>query len=162
MSDKYKNNDEYRSGVIERAKNNYQSIKYDIKYKTKANKRSHDFYYNVIKQNKEYYMNILKKRREWNKNNKDKLRIRSAKYRHKKLDSLVLLTQEEKQCVSDIFAKARKLGPDWHVDHIIPVSRGGTWHPDNLQIVLKSYNLKKNNKLESEFRPPLDCEIYKL
>jgi len=70
------------------------------------------------------------------------------------------LTQDEKQRVIDIYTRAKELGIDYQVDHIIPLSRGGLHHPDNLQIVLKSYNLQKNNKLESEFRKPLPFEVW--
>jgi len=34
-----------------------------------------------------------------------------------------------------------------HVDHIIPVSKGGLHHQDNLQVITKIENLKKGNKI---------------
>jgi 5-methylcytosine-specific restriction endonuclease McrA len=38
--------------------------------------------------------------------------------------------------------------PDGHeVDHIIPISRGGLHHQDNLQYLLKRDNRRKSNKL---------------
>jgi HNH endonuclease len=38
--------------------------------------------------------------------------------------------------------------PDGHeVDHIIPISKGGLHHPDNLQYLSRSENRKKSNKL---------------
>lgn len=35
-------------------------------------------------------------------------------------------------------------------DHIIPVSKNGSWNIDNLQIVLTGYNLVKGNEYEEE------------
>ena len=37
-------------------------------------------------------------------------------------------------------------GEEFHVDHLIPLSRGGLHHTDNFKIVPASYNLSKNNK----------------
>jgi len=38
-------------------------------------------------------------------------------------------------------------GIQHHVDHIIPLSKGGLHHPDNLQILTAEENLKKGAKL---------------
>lgn len=37
-----------------------------------------------------------------------------------------------------------------HIDHVLPVSRGGSDDMDNLQVLCKACNLAKSNKLESE------------
>lgn len=52
-------------------------------------------------------------------------------------------------------AKLREqmLGNAWHVDHVIPVSKGGTAHPENLQVVPASWNRKKSNKHSEWFFP---------
>ena len=34
-----------------------------------------------------------------------------------------------------------------HVDHIVPVSKGGQHHPDNLQVLTASENIKKRDKI---------------
>jgi len=41
----------------------------------------------------------------------------------------------------------------YHVDHVIPLSRGGTNYPDNLQILCVSCNCRKSSKLPSEWKP---------
>jgi 5-methylcytosine-specific restriction endonuclease McrA len=38
------------------------------------------------------------------------------------------------------------LGVTFHVDHIVPISKGGQHTPDNLQIVPAKWNLQKSNK----------------
>ena len=37
-----------------------------------------------------------------------------------------------------------------HVDHIMPVSKGGTWSPSNLAVACGHCNLSKNDKLPEE------------
>lgn len=56
------------------------------------------------------------------------------------------LTDEEKQKISDIYEESQKLGPDWHVDHIVPLSKNGPHYPDNLQIIPAVDNLSKGNR----------------
>ena len=38
-------------------------------------------------------------------------------------------------------------GVMYHVDHIVPISKGGQHHPDNLQVLTASENIKKSNKI---------------
>ncbi|MBK1969831.1 MULTISPECIES: HNH endonuclease [Brevundimonas] len=40
-------------------------------------------------------------------------------------------------------------GVRYHVDHIIPLSRGGLHHQDNLQVMRADFNLRKSNKTYS-------------
>ena len=47
--------------------------------------------------------------------------------------------------------RTRQTGKPWHVDHIIPVSKGGTSLPDNLQVVPAYWNRKKSNKHSERF-----------
>jgi hypothetical protein len=50
-------------------------------------------------------------------------------------------------------AKLRKqvCGEEWHVDHIIPVSKGGLCTHDNLQVVPAHWNRSKSNKHNGQF-----------
>ena len=56
------------------------------------------------------------------------------------------LAPELKQKVVDLYKECRAMGPDYEVDHIVPISLGGMHHPDNLQIVTRAYNRRKGNR----------------
>lgn len=47
--------------------------------------------------------------------------------------------------------REQMVGGDWHVDHIIPVSKGGTSQPNNIQVVPAVWNRKKSNKYSGHF-----------
>ena len=40
---------------------------------------------------------------------------------------------------------------DWHVDHIIPVSKGGLTTANNLQVVPANWNRRKSNVHNQKF-----------
>jgi hypothetical protein len=50
-------------------------------------------------------------------------------------------------------ARLRKVvvGGDWHIDHIVPVSKGGTSQPHNIQVVPAKWNRQKSNKHSERF-----------
>ena len=63
------------------------------------------------------------------------------------------LSKEELDRIYKIYERSRMLtemtGIQHHVDHIVPISKGGLHHPDNLQILTAEENLKKGAKLIS-------------
>jgi 5-methylcytosine-specific restriction endonuclease McrA len=111
----------------------------------------------------EYYQNNKERvaiyGAKYRKANPDKIAAKYARREVHKLNQTPVLTEAENQQVIDIYKKRKELGSNWHVDHAVPLSKGGLHHPDNLQIVLKKYNLQKGSKLN--FRLPTDTEIYK-
>ena len=57
----------------------------------------------------------------------------------------------DQQKINEIYCEAKQLieetGISYKVDHIIPISKGGKHHEDNLQIITMSENRKKHNKI---------------
>ena len=87
--------------------------------------------------------------RRWRHKNKNRLReYRNARLKLEKLDHL---TAEQAECVRLLYATAQALtescGTPFHVDHIIPLSKGGEHAPWNLQILPGSANCAKHDRL---------------
>ena len=95
--------------------------------------------------NKSYYHNnpSVKPRKNSQKASR---RIKEAAHKRE-------LSKEELDKIYKIYERSRMLsemtGIQHHVDHIIPLSKGGLHHPDNLQILTAEENLKKGAKLIS-------------
>jgi 5-methylcytosine-specific restriction endonuclease McrA len=75
-----------------------------------------------------------------------------AKYRARKKDAIPeSLTNDEWLRIKEIYAHRDHLNKttntQWHVDHIIPLNKGGKHHPDNLQVITAKENLKKSDKM---------------
>lgn len=93
-----------------------------------------------------------KSNKKWYGVNKHKSRASAASYRARKLNSIEKLTQSEYLKIKKIYEKCGRMNADdkdikYHVDHIIPLSKGGLHHPDNLQILKAVDNLRKGCKL---------------
>ena len=93
-------------------------------------------------------------RRASNKLSEARVQAR-LRYAHKKrsaaknmgeLDTLVLT-----EAVSLMRLRKSMSNTDWHVDHIIPVSKGGLTVHDNLQVVPALWNRQKSNKHQQRF-----------
>lgn len=91
---------------------------------------------------------IREKQRQYNKNNRAIRNAAEAKRQATKLNQTPVLTTEEQQTIKLYYKLSTSLGRDYHVDHIIPLSKGGLHHPDNLQILCASDNLSKSDKLD--------------
>ncbi len=67
-----------------------------------------------------------------------------------------------KQDIDDIYWKQngkcaycdKELNGKFSIDHILPVSRGGTNWPNNIALCCSSCNSSKNNKTIEEWKPP--------
>lgn len=101
---------------------------------------------------------VAERNRKWQIKNKDKFRAYTAKRRakeretggyHDEADILEHLLMQGWMCAS-CKCDLRKAG--YEVDHIIPVSKGGSSWPDNIQCLCRSCNRSKGNKLPEDWR----------
>jgi len=89
-------------------------------------------------------------RAKWNQQNPEKPRSISRNYRarkrgadgqHSSADVIRLLSAQRWKCAA---CKAELI--KYHVDHVVPLARGGSNGPDNLQILCPSCNCSKSDK----------------
>jgi len=86
---------------------------------------------------------------KWAKDNPGKVRAKAARYRALKL----LQTPAEANLIkiAQIYKEAAQIQKDtgvlMHVDHIIPLCKGGLHHEGNLQILTADENLHKGSKV---------------
>jgi 5-methylcytosine-specific restriction endonuclease McrA len=82
---------------------------------------------------------------------KEKQNNKTYRYRSKKFGELPSLTPEEQEHILLIYKECARIteetGIPHHVDHIHPISKGGKHHPDNLQILTATENIRKGNKI---------------
>lgn len=72
-----------------------------------------------------------------------KAKLRGASGSHTAEDILAIAKSQKYRCA---YCRIKITSADWHVDHIIPVSRGGSDDPKNLQLTCASCNLRKKDK----------------
>jgi hypothetical protein len=89
--------------------------------------------------------------KQWRDNNRARFRAIQAKRRARKKNASVPLTVEEQARILGVYAEARAMtelsNEPYHVDHIIPLAKGGLHHPDNLQVLRGITNLRKGTKI---------------
>lgn len=99
---------------------------------------------------------ILLSNRTYKKNNKDIVNACNASRRGKLRGAVGRFSFNEiSAMLLSQHNKCRICGEDlirYHVDHIVPVSRGGSNEISNIQILCAPCNLKKGRKLPSEFQ----------
>ena len=102
---------------------------------------------NWIKNNPEKAKLIRAKHR---KENSDKINTRTAIRRANRKKVNDIHTSDDKWLLAEFYslAKLREevLGFKWHVDHIVPLSKGGRHCLTNLQVVPEHWNLSKGNR----------------
>jgi len=105
------------------------------------------------RQTEEYKQKARERAKKWSKSpdGRAKKYASLAARRVKKIKQISTLTAAEQAQVAEIYKRCRELsestGIAHHVDHIIPVSKGGEHHPDNLQILTAEQNLKKGARI---------------
>ena len=98
---------------------------------------------------------LLAKARAWAKANKEKKSALNAKYRLLKVNAEAAMSDAEKENYANLVEirdKATALfGYAWHIDHTIPLSKGGTNAIDNLEVVPALWNEAKGNSNSDSF-----------
>ncbi len=93
-----------------------------------------------------------KQSKVWREKNPDK--CSSYRIAKKKLLKSAIDSTSDRNKIRQIYRNARAIselyGIKYHVDHVVPLSKGGKHHQDNLIIMRWDCNLSKNNEL-SEF-----------
>ncbi len=88
---------------------------------------------------------------KWNLENRDKRNASDAKRRAQILGSLESLTVLDKKLIETFYEASDRvskcLGLRHHVDHIIPLAKGGSHRPENLQTLPWRLNLSKGAKV---------------
>jgi hypothetical protein len=136
------------------------TLKYKKKYysnnRDKCIKNANDWIKNnrdkFNKRNKENRIKNIEifreKQSEYRKKSKHLRTANHAKRRSLKKQSSVLLTKSQKQIIDCFYAQAHRLenriGIKFHVDHIVPLSKGGLHSPTNLQTIPATLNISKN------------------
>lgn len=114
----------------------------------------------VLQYKKNYTYNNPAKRKEansrWSKNNPDKRKANFHNRRESKKTGTIskirikrLLSLQRRKCY---YCGTPFINSDFHVDHIIPLAKGGTNTDDNIQLLCPRCNLSKGAKDPIEFR----------
>lgn len=109
----------------------------------------------IVDKTKQYRQENKEKLKKYRQENKEKINAHTAIRRAKKINATPKwLTKDHFNQIQDFYTLAKEL--QWlcdeplHVDHIVPLQGktvSGLHVPWNLQIIPKSQNIKKNNKL---------------
>jgi len=93
---------------------------------------------------------------EWRRNNKDKANAMTRKRRATKLDQLGFMPKDHEQRMLDVYGSKYCMrcssDKNIHIDHIIPVSKGGLWCLSNFQFLCEGCNISKGNKHSTDYR----------
>ena len=85
------------------------------------------------------------------------IQTKTSKRRAIKIKASAKLTYTENQLIKQYYNHSvrlkNKLGIEFHVDHIVPLSLGGLHHPSNLQVVPAVWNMRKHNKNTDQWLP---------
>lgn len=125
------NKDDIRQRNIEWRNNNKDRVKELLKQYTKKNKDK------IIRERKEN----LERSRGYNAKRRAKMRQSGGSFKKKDIDDMFVA--QSGLCVA---CGVNLITSGYHIDHKIPLSKGGTNWIDNIQLLCPSCNLSKNNK----------------
>jgi 5-methylcytosine-specific restriction endonuclease McrA len=148
-------------------KNKKKKQQYRLKYKAENSHKISEDGKRYRKNNVEKMRSYFQQYREKNaKKIADRLKRYNEKYpeigmeakaknRAKRRDAAKSLTDVQKKINRQFFLMSRRLKQclniNWHVDHIIPISRGGLHVPSNLMVMPAKLNLRKSARTDLDF-----------
>ena len=142
----------YKNPELHRAELNANARKW--KQNNKAKKAAADKVY--YEKNK---VQIAVQKKEWGQANQSKKNASTKRYKETKRDNNYIVTELDKFVEQEMYELAqirtKTLGKDWHVDHTIPLSKGGPHAIHNLEVVPKAWNLSKGNRNSNRYREVL-------
>jgi len=107
------------------------------------------------KWSKENSEKIKKTSKEWRKCNKHIINFHSNKRRKTLQNACLMLHKDQENIIKTIYETSSRIckctNIPHHVDHIIPLSKGGFHVHTNLQILPATINRRKGNKMTNEF-----------
>lgn len=109
---------------------------------------------------RENHEHVSEMQKRWHENNPERSRENSRRRNHRRRarereapgnfsadDITAMLIEQGGSCVYCGVG----IVDNFHIDHITPLSRGGSNYPDNLQLLCPPCNLSKHNKTHKEF-----------
>lgn len=146
---------EYRA----RKKEHISAVKKVYTQRNKEKKAAYDIVRRAkLRDHQSEYMKLWKKNFPEKKSACDRNRRaqkRQAEGKHTGIEIKLLFSQQRGLCVYC----AKDLTGDYHADHIVPLSRGGTNWIRNIQLLCPKCNMRKHDKMPDEFER-LYREVY--
>jgi hypothetical protein len=134
-----------------------EANKEKIKARTKAyyQKNKKQILTRIKKYEEENKEKLKVTKKIWRKDNSDKVQAKNARRRALKMNGHEELSADDKFVIEECYElrhlRTKTTGIKWHVDHIIPLSKGGLHKPTNLQVVPATWNLQKNNNHQEKW-----------
>ena len=154
-SKKYREKNKERIREVKKAwyENNKEHVlAKSLKYAEENREKTNQYKAEWKKRNREQHLAQAKK---YKQENKEKYASFEANRRALKFRATIRLTELDKFVIDEMYGLAKirteQTGFQWHVDHIVPLTKGGLHKPTNLQVVPASWNESKGNR---------NCDVY--